>query len=115
MAFISLFFILLLWPVWLLMIALAFILPWLGFALSAVAWFLFACNMAFLVLLIFIRTKWKSTGRMDRNFIDSYEGWRRFGLQAVKALLTGGVIWETIVTAGCALLLIFQPWNALLP
>ena len=37
MAFVSLFFIFLLWPVWIIMIALAFILPWLGIALTPVA------------------------------------------------------------------------------
>lgn len=115
MAFVSLFFIFLLWPVWIVMIAMAFILPWLGIALTTVAAVLLACNAAFLILLLFIRAKWKATGRMDKDFINSYEGWRRYGLLSVKVLLTGGVIWELIVVLVCAALLAFQPWNAILP
>ena len=115
MAFVSLFFIFLLWPVWIVMIAMAFILPWLGMALTTVAAILLACNAGFLVLLLFVRSKWKATGRMDREFISGYEGWRRYGLLAVKILLTAGVIWEALVVLVCAALLIFQPWNAILP
>lgn len=47
MAFVSLFFIFLLWPVWIVMIALAFLLPWLGMALTTVAAILLACNAGF--------------------------------------------------------------------
>lgn len=115
MAFVSLFFIFLLWPVWLIMIAMAFILPWLGMALTTVAAILLACNAGFFALLLFIRVKWKATGRMDREFIDGHEGWKRYALISVKVLLTGGVIWEAIVVLVCAGLLIFQPWNAILP
>lgn len=115
MAFVSLFFIFLLWPVWIVMIALAFILPWLGMALTTVAAILLACNAGFLALLLFIRYKWKATGRMDKTFIDGYTGWKRYALLAVKVLLTAGVIWEILVVLVCAGLLIFQPWNAILP
>ena len=115
MAFVSLFFILLLWPVWFVMVALALILPWLHIALNTVAVILLVSNAAFLVLLLFIRFKWKATGRMERMYIDRYQGWKRFALQPVKILLTGGVIWEAVVTLGCAALLMFQPWNAILP
>ena len=115
MAFVSLFFIFLLWPVWIVMIALAFILPWLGMALATVAAILLAGNAGFLALLLFIRFKWKAAGRMEKNFIDGYEGWKRYGLLAVKILLTAGVIWEILVVLVCAALLIFQPWNAILP
>ena len=115
MAFVSLFFIFLLWPLWIVMIALAFILPWLGMALTTVAAILLAVNAGFLALLLFVRTKWKATGRMDRAFIDGYTGWKRYALLSVKILLTAGVIWEIIVVLGCAALLIFRPWNAVLP
>lgn len=115
MAFVSLFFIFLLWPVWIVMIALAFILPWLGMALTTVAAILLACNAGFLALLLFIRHKWKATGRMDKGFIDGYGGWKRYALLAAKVLLTAGVIWEILVVLVCAGLLIFQPWNAILP
>lgn len=115
MAFVSLFFIFLLWPVWIVMIALAFILPWLGMALTTVAAILPACNAGFLALLLFIRHKWKATGRMDKTYIDGFQGWKRYALLAVKVLLTAGVIWEILVVLVCAGLLILQPWNAILP
>lgn len=115
MAFVSLFFIFLLWPVWIVMIALAFILPWLGMALTTVAAILLACNAGFLALLLFIRHKWKATGRMDKTYIDGFQGWKRYALLAVKVLLTAGVIWEILVVLVCAGLLILQPWNAILP
>ncbi|MCI9368197.1 MAG: hypothetical protein HFF19_07985 [Oscillospiraceae bacterium] len=114
MAFVSLFFIFLLWPVWIVMIALAFLLPWLGMALTTVAAILLACNAGFLALLLFIRAKWKATGRMDKGYISGFDGWKRYGLLSVKVLLTAGVIWEAVVVLVCALLLIFQPWNAIL-
>ena len=115
MAFVSLFFIFLLWPVWIIMVALAFLLPWLGMALTTVAAVLLAANAGFLALLLFIRHKWKATGRMEKTFIDGYEGWRRYALLSVKLLLNAGVVWEIIVALACAALLIFQPWNAVLP
>ena len=115
MAFVSLFFIVLLWPVWIVMIALAFILPWLGMALTTVAAVLLASNAGFLALLLFIRFKWKAAGRMDRAFINGYEGWKRYALLSVKLLLNAGVIWELLVVLACTALLIFQPWNAVLP
>ena len=93
MAFVSLFFIFLLWPVWIIMIALAFILPWLGIALTTVAAVLLACNAGFLAILLLARFKWKAAGRMDN----------------------AGVVWELLVSLVCAALLIFQPWNAALP
>lgn len=112
MAFVSLFFIFFLWPIWLAIVALAFVLVWLDMALTTVAAILLACNAVFLILLLFIRSKWKAAGRMDKGFIDSYEGWRRYALLSVKILLTAGVVWETIVVAACAALLIFRPWSA---
>ncbi|MBD5133243.1 MAG: hypothetical protein HDT38_02045 [Clostridiales bacterium] len=116
MAFLSvLFLLLLLWPVWIIMAAMAFILPWLGFALTTVAAVLLASNAGFLALLLFIRAKWKATGRMDREFIDGFEGWKRYALLAAKLLLTAVVIWEIIVVLVFAALLILQPWNAILP
>ncbi len=116
MAFLSVLFLLfLLWPIWLVMSAMAFILPWLGIALTTVAAVLLACNAGFLALLLFIRSKWKTTGRMDKDFINGYEGWKRFALLSAKILLTAGVIWEILVVLVCAALLIFQPWNAILP
>ena len=114
MVFVSLFFVLLLLPVWLVMVALAFILPWLGIALATVAAVLLACNAGFLALLLLIRFKWKATGRMDKDFINGYEGWKRYGLLAAKIVLNAGVAWEAVMTLICAALLIFQPWNAIL-
>ena len=51
---------------------------------------------------------------MESEFINSYEGWRHYGLLAAKVLLTGGVVWEAVVVAGCTLLLLFRPWSAIL-
>lgn len=116
MAFLSvLILLLLLWPVWIIMAAMAFIMPWLGIALTTVAAVLLACNAGFLALLLFIRSKWKAAGRMDREFISGYEGWKRYGLLAARILLTAGVIWEIIVVLTCTALLILQPWNTILP
>ena len=115
MAFVSLFFIFLLWPVWIIMIALAFILPWLGIALTTVAAVLLACNAGFLAILLLARFKWKAAGRMDKEFIDGYEGWKRYGLMAARIMLNAGVVWELLVSLVFAALLIFQPWNAALP
>ena len=114
MAFVSLFFIFLLWPIWIVMIALAFILPWLGIALTTVAAVLLACNAGFLGILLFVRFKWKAAGRMDKEFINGYEGWKRYALLAAKIMLNAGVVWEILVTLAFAALLIFQPWNAIL-
>ena len=115
MAFVSLFFIFLLLPVWIVMIALAFLLPWLGMALNAVAAVLLAANAGFLAILLFARYKWKATGRMDKGYIGGFQGWKRYALLAVKLLLNAGVIWELLVVLVCGGLLIFQPWNAVLP
>ena len=115
MAFVSLFFIFLLWPVWIVMIALAFILPWLGVALTTVAAVLLAANAGFLSVLLFARHKWKAMGKLDKAYIDGFQGWKRYALLAAKILLNAGVIWELLVVLVCAGLLIVQPWNAVLP
>jgi len=73
-----------------------------------------ALNGIFLLALLILRAKWKATGRMEKNFIDSYTGWRHYGLLGVKLLFTWGAVWEALVTVGCALLLLFHPWSAVL-
>ena len=102
------------WPLLVLLAAFAAFLVWLDTALNVVATILLAANAAFLVLLLFLRSKWKATGRMEKSFIDAYVGWQRYGLLGAKVLLTGGVVWEAIVVAACALLLLFHPWSAFL-
>ena len=52
---------------------------------------------------------------MDKEFIDGYEGWKRYGLLAARIMLNAGVVWELLVSLVFAALLIFQPWNAALP
>ena len=59
MAFVSLFFIFLLWPVWIVMIALSFILPWLGVALTMVAVVLLAAHAGFLAGPVVGRPPWQ--------------------------------------------------------
>ena len=76
---------------------------------------LLACNAGFLAILLLARFKWKAAGRMDKEFIDGYEGWKRYGLLAARIMLNAGVVWELLVSLVFAVLLIFQPWNAALP
>ena len=102
------------WPLLFILAAFAALLIWLNTALNMVVTIMLVANIAFLILLLFLRTKWKATGRMEPEFINSYEGWRHYGLLAAKGLLTGGMVWEAIVVAVCALLLLFRPWSALL-
>lgn len=106
---------LLILPVWLFITAMSFILPWLGMALTTVAAILLACNALFLLLLLFIRAWWKKSGRMKREYIDSLDGWKRYALLAARVLLIVAVVWEAIVVAVCAGLLVFRPWDAVLP
>lgn len=115
MGFISLVFIMFLWPVWLFIIAMGFVMIWLEVALNVIVTVLLAANAIFLALLLFLRVKWKATGRMEKAFIDTYQGWRHYGLLGAKVLLTGGVIWEVLVVLVCAGLLIFRPWSVFLP
>lgn len=107
-------FIIFCWPLLLLLGALAAVLVWLDTALNVVVTIMLAANAAFLTLLLFLRTKWKAMGRMEKDYIDSYEGWRRYALLGAKVLLTGGVVWEIIMVIACALLLLFHPWTAIL-
>ena len=102
------------WPLLFILAAFAALLIWLNTALNMVVTIMLVANIAFLILLLFLRTKWKAAGRMELEFINSYEGWRHYGLLAAKVLLTGGMVWEAIVVAVCALLLLFRPWSALL-
>ena len=102
------------WPLFFMLAAFAAFLIWLNTALNVVVTIMLVANIAFLILLLFLRTKWKAAGRMESEFINSYEGWRHYGLLAAKVLLTGGVVCEAVVVAGCTLLLLFRPWSALL-
>ena len=102
------------WPLFFMLAAFAAFLIGLNTALNVVVTIMLVANLAFLILLLFLRTKWKATGRMEPEFINSYEGWRHYGLLAAKGLLTGGMVWEAIVVAICALLLLFHPWSVLL-
>ncbi len=106
MAFISL---LILCPLMLGVLFLILLLPALGWALNVVAWFLLAVNLALLILLLILRSKWKGTGRQDPVYIDRFTGWRRAGLLAVKYLLLLAPIWEGTVVALCTLYLAVQP------
>ena len=50
---------------------------------------------------------------MERPYIDSFTGFRRFSLQSVKLLFTFGLVWEVLVMLGCVAFLVFQPLDAL--
>ena len=114
MGFISLLLMLLLWPVLLIAAALALLLPFLGWALNLTAAVLLALNLALLVLLLYLRKRWKASGQMDRAYIDSFTGYKHFVLRAAKILLTFGVIWEALAVLLFAVLLIWRPWNGIL-
>ena len=58
---------------------------------------LLAANAGFLAVLLFARHKWKAMGKLDKAYIDGFQGWKRYALLAVKLLLTAGVIWELLV------------------
>lgn len=107
-------FIIFCWPLLLLLGALAAVLVWLDTALNVVVTIMLAANAALLALLLLLRTKWKAMGRMEKDYIDSYEGWQHYALLGAKVLLTGGVAWEVIMVIACALLLLFRPWTAFL-
>ena len=113
MGFISLILIWMLWPIFLIILAMSVILPILGVALNVAAVILFILNLLFFLLLLLLRRNWKQAGRMDRMYIDSFTGFRRFSLQSVKLLFTFGLVWEVLVMLGCVAFLVFQPLDAL--
>lgn len=114
MGFLSLLLMLLFWPVLLIAAALAVILPFLGWALNVTAAALLVLNLALFLLLLAIRRRWKASGQMDRPYIDSFTGCKRFALRAARILLTFGVIWEALAALLFAALLIWRPWNSIL-
>ena len=85
---------------------LAIVLPFLGIAL----------NILFvLILLLAFWRKWKQAGKLERPYIDSFTGVRRFALEAIKLLIPLGILWEVLVLLACAAFLIFQPLDAIPP
>lgn len=113
MGFISLMFMWMLWPIFLFIIALGLILPILGVALNIAAVVLLVLNILFFLLLLLLRRGWKQAGRMDPMYIDSFTGFRRFYLKAIKILFTFGLVWEVLMILACAAFLIFQPMGHL--
>ena len=94
---------------------LAIVLPFLGIALNMVAGAMLTVNLLVLLLLLAFRKKWKQAGRLERPYIDSFPGARRFALRAIQLLLPLGILWESLVALACAAFLIFQPLDALPP
>lgn len=66
-------------------------------------------NLLVLAALLAVRRRMKRAGRLARSYIDSFRGWKRLGLMAVKLVLSLGPLWEAGVIALCALLLVIQP------
>lgn len=91
------------------------LLPFLSAALDVVAGGFLAWNLMVLVLMLLARFLWKRAGRMERAYIQSFSGWKRWCLQGTKVLLTVGLVWEAAVIAGCIWLLTDHPLDRLLP
>ena len=94
---------------------LAIVLPFLGIALNIVAGVLLTVSLFVLILLLALWRKWKQAGKLERPYIDSFTGARRFALEAIKLLIPLGILWEVLVLLACAAFLIFQPLDALPP
>lgn len=103
-----------LWPMFIFMIGLSIVLPILGVALNVAAIIMLALNILFFLLLVLLRKNWKRAGKMEKLYIDSFSGLRRFSLQAVKLMFTFGMVWEILVILGCIAFLIFQPVTSLM-
>ena len=113
MGFISLVMIWMLWPLFLIMAVLALVLPILGVALNVATVIILILNILFFLLLILLRKGWKQAGKLDKMYIESYGGFRRFALRAIRIMFTLGLLWEVLIIVLCIVLLVFQPMGAL--
>lgn len=103
-------------PIFLFVMALNLILPFiLGVALTSVVSFLLGCNLLFFLVLLLVWIMWKKSGKMAREYFDTLDGWKRRALPVARVLLIVVMIWEAIIMAVFTALLIFRPWNAMLP
>jgi len=91
------------------------LLPFLSTALNIAATGLLVWNAVVLLFLLVLRFLWKRAGRLERRYIQSFSGWKRWALQGMKVLLAAGVIWEILVVAVCIALLVTHPLDHLLP
>ena len=85
------------------------LLPFLSTALNIAATGLLVWNAVVLLFLLVLRFLWKRAGRLERRYIQSFSGWKRWALQGMNVLLAAGVIWEISVILACAGFLILQP------
>ena len=94
---------------------LSILLPFLSTAFTMVMTGILVWNAALLLFLLLLRFWWKRAGRLERAYIQSFSGWKRWGLQGVKLLLTAGVVWEVLLILVCIALLLSHPLDRLLP
>lgn len=83
------------------------LLPLLEIAMNMVVTFLLVVNLFVLIVLLVFRRSWKGAGRLEQDYIDGLEGWRRYGALAVKYLLIVAPLWEGLVVLLCAAYLFF--------
>ncbi len=72
-------------------------------------------NAGILAALLVVRAQWKKNGRMERNYIRSYQGWGYLWRLCVKLLLILGPIWQVLILILCVLYLVTQPLQYLAP
>lgn len=94
---------------------LSILLPFLTAALNIAAIGLLVWNAAVLLFLLVFRFLWKRAGRLDKTYIHSFPGWRRWALQGIKVLLAVGMIWAILMISVCVALLLGRPLDRLLP
>ena len=78
-------------------------------ALPVIATVMLACNAFALVVLLVIRHLWKRSGRMERTYIDGFDGWKHVCLLILKYALFILIAWEALMVVGSIALLIWGP------
>ena len=89
--------------------ALTLLLAWLGVAVTVVAWALLVGNGIFLALLLLARRWLVGRGYFDEAYWDSLGDWRGKALRVGRAVLTAGIVWESLVVAVCTVVLLLRP------
>lgn len=72
-------------------------------------------NTIILIGLFIFRHYWKQAGKLDKTYINSFEGWKRGLLLTVKYALLLLIIWEVLFTLSCVVFLFVQPLQSMIP
>lgn len=96
------------------MLILPVALTLLSVAVPVILTVMLVLNAVFLAVLLVARHLWKRSGRMDRGYIDGLSGWKQVCLRILKYVLLILIVWEALMVLGCALLLIFKPYESML-